>query len=170
MRQQVGLLAARQRELADEQNALQVLSPLTGKVLDWNADEQLTGKPVAVGERLFSVADTAGPWELDLFVDEIDSGHVLQAQQADGPREVTFCLLSQPGTRHRGVVQEIGSVAETTGPGVRGLRVRVAVPQDQALDAPEGASVAAKIRCERSSLAHAWFHELWEYLQGRVFF
>lgn len=73
--QQLALYKAKLLELS-------VKSPIAGQVLTFDLRNRLIFRPVQKGQVLMRVADTTGPWQLELQMPENRIGHVVKQQQA----------------------------------------------------------------------------------------
>jgi multidrug efflux pump subunit AcrA (membrane-fusion protein) len=157
--QQVRDLANRQSMLQTELEALTVHSPLSGEVVTWNVEQQLTARPLKRGDALLTVADIAGPWQLELKVPSRRAGRLLAAR-GDAQRPVSFVLATNPGQTLEGKVTEIAPRLEIDDSGESYILATVEVPRDQIDNRAPGATAFARIDCGRGSLAEAWFHDL----------
>ena len=177
-----------QAELLEAQRAeLTVASPIAGRVLTWGLADRLTGRPVPRGARLMTVADTAGPWRLELFVPDRAAGPLLDAAAAQARRDeplalpVTYLLAADPGPTYRTTADRLDPTVEPhaagpAGTGAGGVEpsVRVFAPLADAgagaigSPARPGATVAARIRCGERALGYVWLHELIDAVRTRV--
>lgn len=165
----------KQRELVlAEQQLLKVTSPIAGQVITWNAKDLLDSRPVRRGDRLLSVAQLDGLWELQIRMPEDRMGHVFAAQnQADGPLPVTFVLATDPEKTYHGEVTRIARTAEMDEQ--FGNTVLVTVRFDKSVleqlgsGLRPGAGVTARIHCGRRSLGYVWFHDVYEFMQKQLF-
>jgi multidrug efflux pump subunit AcrA (membrane-fusion protein) len=154
-----------------------VLSPLAGKVVTFDAQEQLAGKTVKPGDPLLRVARVQGPWEVELYVPEDRVGAVRDGLAASPRGELTVQLLlaSHPHRVFRGTLGRDGLGGETTvrnGAVVLPARVRV-TDRDlltQLEGMPVGVEVRAKIDCGRHPVGYVWFADLWEFVCEHVLF
>lgn len=164
-------LEAQHKLLAEQAKDLKIISPIAGQVTTWNVTDLLADRPVQRGQALLRVADTAGPWTLELNLPDRRAGHVRAAQQAlqtDLP--VSFILASDPSATYQGRLREVAMSAEVDEEHGSAVRVIAAAEPGQTSDLRPGASVVAKIHCGRRSLGYVWFHELIEFVQSRVLF
>ncbi len=161
-----------QLQLIDSQlAALEIPSPITGRVLTWDVEELLNGRPVSRGQLLLRVADVNGPWELRLLVRDHDIGHVLRAEQGSSDRlPVVFALATDPGVPYQGTVQRVAKT--TTLDQNRQPVVEVIVQFDRTAvnELRPGADAIGKIQCGKRSLGYVWLREVMEVLQARFFF
>jgi multidrug efflux pump subunit AcrA (membrane-fusion protein) len=157
--QQVRDLADRQAMLQKELDALTVKSPLTGEVITWNVQQQLTARPLKRGDALLTVADIAGPWQLELKVPSRRAGRLLAAR-GDERRPVSFVLATNPGQTLEGTVTNIAPRLEIDESGESYILATVEVPREEIENRAPGATAFARIDCGRGTLAEAWFHDL----------
>jgi multidrug efflux pump subunit AcrA (membrane-fusion protein) len=168
-----------ERELAlfrQKQEQLRVLSPVSGHVVTWKVEQQLLHRPVERGQALLSVADPAGPWELELYVPERRLKHLAAAQKMKTgagdrkPLEVTFTLASHPGETFHGQVREIEHTAQVRGDEGNTILVRVEVDKSKLPDLHDQVTVTGKLYCGERSLGFVWFCDLVETVQSQVLF
>jgi hypothetical protein len=167
-------MLTKELEIKSEQfRKLTVKSPIPGRVISWNAKENLELRPVEIGQSLMVVADLNSRWQLELYLPERRAGKLrkaLQEAEAAGEKvKVSYILMTDPGTYRYGTVREVENstfVHEEEGP-----CVRVKVELDEQPDYPRNnTSLTASIKADRCSLAYYWFHEAWEYLQSNWLF
>jgi hypothetical protein len=112
-------------EILDEQiESLSIRAPHDGLITTWEPKKNLAGKGVDYGAELLSIADTEGPWVLEVEVPDDDMGPVLRAQSQlekdirDGKKkpgtalEAYFVTMTDPEHRYPGHVVRIASKAE----------------------------------------------------------
>ena len=82
--------------IEEKRRSLVVRSPIDGQVLlPWDAEQSLKHRPVVTGQRVMTVADPTGDWELELAMPERRMGHVRQAIDQFGPDlEVSYVSAS----------------------------------------------------------------------------
>lgn len=159
--------------LRDKMALLDIHSPITGQIIHWNLRESLMGRWLLGGERLMTVVDLDGPWELELYLPERGASHVLkQVRESETPVEVSFTLVSQPGQTYTGTVLQIDQRAEVREVHGNSLRLLVAfdiqqVPEE--LRRP-GTGIHAKILCGQRPLGYVLFREVWETAQAQILF
>lgn len=153
------------------QSELRITSPARGQVVTWQVRESLLRRPVNRGQRLMTVADPAGQWELELHVPERRIGHLVEAAgDSDDDLSVTFVLATHPGEEFQGRVTEIARTAEVRGEDGNSVLVRVALDKDELPDLRAGSKVTAKIHCGTRSLGYVIFQDLIETAQTKVLF
>lgn len=203
-----GRLAAEERELVErlahlatqadlleaQRDELTVTSPIAGRVLTWGLVDRLPGRPVPRGARLMTVANTAGPWRLELFVPDRHAGPLLDAAAAGRTHgaapalPVTYLLAADPGPTYRTVADRIDPTVEPhaagpAGAGAGGVEpsVRVFAPVEDGfvsgasfasgasdVRTRPGATVVARIRCGERSVGYVWLHDLIDAIRTRV--
>ena len=100
--------------LEEKVKDLEVTSPRDGQVITWDLQNLLDGRPVQRGQVLMQVADTQGPWQIELQMPEDSMGHIVQAQRDMEKKDlpVTFILATDPGIEFEGKIKEIHYSAE----------------------------------------------------------
>lgn len=178
----------RQRELIEEKRSkLKVRSPISGQVLlPWDADQSLLHRPVTTGQRVMTIADPSGPWELELAMPERRMGHLARARQkklaeqssgtesSSDEREdlrVSYILATDPGSRKNGEIKEVYGITQVKGEEGPTVKVTVDIDSSDLTDEPRpGTTVTASVHCGRCSLGYSWFHEVMEWIQKHVLF
>jgi multidrug efflux pump subunit AcrA (membrane-fusion protein) len=168
---------SRQLELlTQKQKALTIKSPIDGQVVTWDVKNLLQERPVEKGQIAMTVADTAGPWELELHIRERRAGYVArawqQAQAEKQPLEVEYILATGPGRRLKGTIKHLDTIAEVRGDEGNTVLATVAIDRSE-IDPAElrpGAGVTAKVDCGRRMLGFVWFHELIDTVRAKVLF
>jgi len=135
-------------------------------VVTWNAQQQLASRPLRRGDALLTIADTAGPWQLELKVPSRRAGRVLAARQhSKDPQDVAFVLVTNPGQSLRGKLIDVAPRLEIDETGESYVKATVEVAKDEISARAPGAAALARIDCGRSTLAEAWFHDLIDTVQ-----
>jgi multidrug efflux pump subunit AcrA (membrane-fusion protein) len=161
-----------QKTILDEQRVgLRIASPIAGQVLTWEVAEQLEARPVKRGQALLTVADTDGPWTLELRVPDKHIGYVRDAQQeVQEHLAVTFVLATEPGQSYTGRVGHVALVTEADELKELFVTVTVAIDGQQELPRHPGAEVRARIACGRRSLGFVWLYDLLAAVRRWTFF
>ena len=167
---QLNSLREQQAILDKERAELAITSPIGGEVLTWGLEDELTLRPVRRGERLMSVANSNGPWQLDLRIADRDIEHVLAARDEQGSLGVSFILTSHAGEQFTGTVREIAVATELNEHGQATVLVRVDVDRDELETLRPGAGVVANLHCGRRSIGYVWFRELFDVIQTKLLF
>jgi len=150
---------------------LEIRSPISGQVLTFNLQRRLAERPVNRGDRLMSVADLEGPWEVELQIDDDQVGHVLAAwDAADGQLPVSFLVMGQPQIRYRGRLHEVGSSSEVDDSGHTVVNAYAAVEGTTPAGARPGAVLMARIHCGTRPIGFVWFRSLLEAVQRDLLF
>ena len=79
--QKVLTLSIQRAVLLKKKAELEIRSPIDGIVVTFDPWNRLINRPVQHGNALLKVANTEGPWQLELHMPENRMGHVLEAQQ-----------------------------------------------------------------------------------------
>jgi biotin carboxyl carrier protein len=154
-----------------------VFAPMAGKVITFDAQEQLLGKAVKPGDPLVRIAGVKGPWEIELQIPERNVGPIragLFASDA-GIVEVDLLLASQPHRTFKGRLYKdgLGGEAKVVDSAVV-LPARVRIVDDDLIaqleNMPVGLEVRAKVHCGPRSIGGVWFHELWEFFYEHLIF
>lgn len=158
---------------AQQFKKLTIKAPVDGKIVTWDAKENLLGRPVQGGDSLMTVTDPNSTWQLELYLPERRAGRLrealLEAKKENRDVPVRFILMTDPHETRYGKVREVENstfVHEDEGP-----CVRVKVDLDKAIENPRpNATITANVVAGRTNLAHYWFHEAWEYVQANFLF
>ena len=157
-----------------KQSQLDVLSPLDGIVVTWDLRDQLMRRPVKVGQKLMTVVDPKGKWELEIHMPESRMGHINRAwnkaTQEKTDLKAMFMLETDPGHSFVGQVVEIHGVADVYGEEGNTVKIRIAVNKSELPDLRPGTSVTAKIHCGRRSIGYVWLHDLIAWVQTNILF
>ncbi|MCA9147827.1 MAG: HlyD family efflux transporter periplasmic adaptor subunit [Planctomycetales bacterium] len=162
--------------LRDQERELTVRSPIDGVVVTWDVERQLGTRPIERGQRLVTVADVAGPWQLRLRVADKHAGAIRQARQrqladakAQGQLAVAFVLGTDPRRIHRGQVSSISDAAQPNETRDTELQVTAAIDDPTLRTAAHvSAEVRATIACGQAPLGYVWFHEIVDYVYSRI--
>jgi hypothetical protein len=155
-----------------QQAELEIRAPLAGRVIAWDLEQTLAGRPVARGARLLEVADVGGAWIVELQVAERHVGDLAAARGPHGePLDVEFMAAVAPERRFAGRLVRVAPAAEIDPE--RGVVVPAVVETSidaaDAADRRPGAAVTAKIHCGRRTLGYVWWHEAWRGLESLWF-
>jgi multidrug efflux pump subunit AcrA (membrane-fusion protein) len=178
-------LRGEQRKLAEEVKSYQlqlklleykkqqliVTSPVDGQVTTWKVYTELINRPVQQGNRLMTIVEPQGDWELEVQMPEDRMGFINDAQAALGQDlPVKYITATNPGVTHIGSVKEVHRSAEVRGEEGNTVLVRVAIDKNDVPDRRPGATVTAKVHCGRRSIGYAWFHDLVSFVQAKILF
>ncbi len=155
-----------QRDIIERQKRdLVVRSPIDGQALTWNLKRLLESRPVERGQALLTVGDLDGPWVLELHVPDNRAGHVLQARdEIEQGLEVSFALLSEPGTTYQGRIINVAMSTELDEATSPTILVTVGFDRGALAGLRPGATVTAQIHCGRRALGYVWTHDLIEFV------
>ena len=153
--------------LEEREQLLSVKAPASGVVATFQPEQTLQNRPVRRGESLLEIMNDAGPWHLELEVEEQRMGHILLGQEKLGKKDlpVEFILATSAETTFRGALESIATRSATSQE--RGSIVEVVVATDvKQLPYPRiGAEVRAKIHCGKRALGYVLFGDVVEFVQ-----
>ena len=171
--------------LKKQERDLDIVSPISGRVLSWDLEDRLRLAPVNLGQFLLRIADPNGDWELNLDMPDTQMGHIARFRNElpDGEKQdVTFILATDPGIEHEGTVREIARIAEVEGEEGNMVQIKVdfkkaellaalmAAEGDRTPHLRPGAEVNAEVHCGRCSIGYSVFHKAFEFVQSRIIF
>ena len=162
----------------EKQANLDVLSPMDGTVVTWKLQDQLTRRPVKTGQKLMTVVDPTGEWELEVYMAESRLGHIGRARDKslddNKDLKVTYILATDPGREFSGRVVDIHGAADVHGEKGNTVKLRVAIQRADLFELGRelrpGTSVTAKVHCGRRSIGYVWLHDLIAWVQTNILF
>jgi len=160
--------------LKEQQDKLEIRSPMTGRVITWDVKKLLDKRPVDVGQVLMTVAADDTEYEAELYMPERRVKHVvnyrnqIKAKDSGKDLAVNFILMTDPGKDHTGEVTEIAGGADPSEEHGNMVRIRVK-PLDELEDPRPGATVTARVHCGRAPLLWCKLHEAKEWWDGTWF-
>lgn len=162
----------RQSKLLDEQqDALTVRSPIAGRILTWDLPQLLQNRPVLRGQVLMTVADTEGPWVLELHVPEKRVGALISARQSGDPKlPVTFVLATDPGRTHRSQIDDVAAAVEPDRSDEPAVLVTAGVNRELLNNPRPGAGVTGRVSCGLRPIAYVWLRDLIDAVWAWVWF
>ncbi len=163
-------LRDQQEILKRERAELAIASPIDGEVITWGIEEELSRRPVRRGERLLSVADSGGPWQVELRISDRDIEHVLAARRAVEVLDVSFIVTSHTGEEFHGSVKDVAMATELDEHDRPTVLVLVALDGQQIPDLRPGARVVANVHCGRRAVGYVWLRELFDVIRTRLLF
>lgn len=170
LKQRITALDEQVRLLRRKREQLRITSPIAGEVTTWDVEALLRDRPVRQGQVLIDVADTAGPWELELQVPEDGIGHVLTAQEAQGPAlEVSYRAAAEPRNDRRAALCEVHYAAEIRGEEGNTVLAKATLAGELPPLRP-GAEATAKIYCGRRALGYVWLHDAVDFVRTKIWF
>lgn len=170
--------------LVERQKQLQRLSPIDGLVTTWDVEKVLNARPVVTGQKLMSIADPNGPWEIEVLMPEKRMRYLDHAFNDEGVRkldengqeylDVEIILMTAAEIKHMGKLYRsgIGQRAELHPEDGAVVKLRC-VPNDDALlqiSRRQGARVMADVKCGKRSVAFVCFYEVIEWIRANVLF
>jgi multidrug efflux pump subunit AcrA (membrane-fusion protein) len=171
LKQRLVALDEELRLLRRKREQLAVVSPIAGEVTTWNVEELLRDRPVRQGQVLIDVADTAGPWELELQIPEDGIGHVLAAQEEQGAAlRVTYRPAAEPSIDRTAELSEVHFAAEVRGEEGNTVLAKATLTGDALPALRPGAEAAAKVYCGTRALGYVWLHDAVDFVRTKVWF
>ncbi|HTN77730.1 MAG TPA: efflux RND transporter periplasmic adaptor subunit, partial [Pirellulaceae bacterium] len=165
--QKLNTLEEQERLLLQKKERLTIRAPISGQVITWDVKKLLAQRPVTMGQVLMTVADTKGPWELELYMPERRAGKVDAAQKAiDKQLPVTYILATDPDRTLKGAVKEVDTTLILHEEEGHVMRVRANIDAADLPKARPGATVTAKVYCGVRPIGWCWFHEAVEWVQN----
>jgi multidrug efflux pump subunit AcrA (membrane-fusion protein) len=158
----LGSLEAQLQGLTQHEQQLHRTSAIAGRVLTWDVEELLAGRPVRATQRLLTVADLEGQWNVEIDVSDRDIAHVRRALRADEPLRVSFVTATDVDTRHEARVTAVSHVVEHDAREGAIVTVTAALARTQDVELHPGATVYARIHCGRRPAGYVWFRRLYE--------
>ena len=153
---------------------LEVLSPMDGILLTWKPKDQLERRPVKTGQKLMTVVNPDGPWEIEVFMSESRMGHVNRswnkAEEEKEPLKVTYILATDPGKEFEGDVVEIHGAADVHEDEGNTVKIRIRINKDELPELRPGTGVTTKVHCGRRSIGYVWLHDLIAWIQTKILF
>ena len=166
-------------EVLDEQiESMEIHAPHDGIVTTWEPKKTLLGRPVEIGTELITIADTQGPWVLEVEVPDDDMAPILRAQsqlekdikagtkKPSDSLEAYFVTMTDPEHRYPGYVVRIGSKAELV-ENNHVVKITVGFPDKVRADFKSldkdlrpGSEVRARIDCGKARLAYVLFRDV----------
>jgi multidrug resistance efflux pump len=158
---------SRQVEILTERAAkLEVRAPVDGTVATFQVDQLLKNRPVQRGEVLLSIMNEAGPWQLELKVEESRLGHLVRAQEKSSePLPVEFVLVMKPETHYAAVLKDVATRATLNEEQQLVVRSTADLQTDLGDQRRSGAEVRARIACGTKSLGYVLFGDVIEFIE-----
>jgi multidrug efflux pump subunit AcrA (membrane-fusion protein) len=175
LKERVASLQEQLRLRQEQEKMLEVRSPMDGRVVTWDLENRLAGRPVNRGDDLLEVADPSGDWELEIKMPESRMGHIAEAAAAtEGKLPVTFFLATNPEKKLAGQVEEVHRSAEVRGEEGNTVLVRVSFDQQsfrEMIGNPNiDASATAKVHCGKRSIGYVYLHDLVDFVRAKILF
>jgi multidrug resistance efflux pump len=170
LRQEIISLGAELDLRHHQRRLLEIRSPASGQVINWQARQNLLRRPVRQGQHLMTIVDPNTTWQIELRMPEKRVAHLMRAMRDNQTNlPVTFALMSHPGVEFKGTVLYIDQQLDVHADDGNTALVRIgfdnqAVPRDLLR---AGTRVTAKIGCGERSVGYVFFHELIETVQTK---
>ncbi len=160
-------LERRSSLLQQQSDQLRVTSPVAGQVLTSSVEQRLDSRPVKRGQRLLTVANTDGPWQLELKVAERDAGHVIAARATMEKVPISYVLTAAPSQRRLAELVSIGVAAEIDEMTGAVLPVTASIDSGEQGESRPGAGVVARVHCGRRPLGYVWLRDIVDFIRLR---
>jgi multidrug resistance efflux pump len=170
LRQEIISLGAELDLRHHQRRLLEVRSPASGQVINWQARQNLLRRPVRQGQHLMTVVDPNTTWQIELRMPEKRVAHLMRAMQKNKQSlSAKFALMSHPGVEFQGQVLYIDQQLDVHADDGNTALVRIGfdnqtIPRDLLR---AGTRVTAKIECGQRSIGYVFFHELIETVQTK---
>lgn len=160
-----------QRELVVEEIAdLEIKSPITGQVVTWQVERDLSTRPVRRGESLLKIADVKGDWLLELQVPDRKIGYVSNAvDESEKPVAIRFVLETDPDQVADAKLSRIASSATARSGEPAHVLVTASFDKETVSQLRPGSTVVARIHCGRRSLGYVWLHDMVDAVERKLF-
>jgi hypothetical protein len=162
--------------IREQQEYLNVSSPIDGEVVTWDVERTLLKRPVQTGSAILTIADTdpKSQWEIVADMEEDRMGHVVRAFVDDNveERDVSYILKSSPGDQFKGVLRRdaIHDASQLNAEKIQTVRLLIDINEEDLEFPRPGTEVTIKVNCGKRSIGYVWFHELVEFLQSTILF
>ena len=160
------------QELEKTKSALEVHSPLAGTVITWDLENRLKNRPVSSSQILMEIADTDGPWHLEVELPDRRVGHLIRAMEDRQEEvEVSYLLAADAMERRKGKVKSYSLSTRLNADNQQVVKVLVELEKDEDLGVEQARTgVQVKIYCGECSLGYLWLHDIGEFLDKNVWF
>ncbi len=162
--------------LEKKQKMLDVRAPLAGSVITRDP-QRLKDYPVNPGQKLLTISQLDGPWELEIKIPQHKIGYIDDAirvaKEDDEGRllRVTYIVSTNPNATLEGELVRISDRTFPDDQGVPHYRGVVRALDIENLEKPRpGAGVTASIECGQRSLGFRCFYQLWDWYRTQVIF
>lgn len=170
LKEQLALLEKSQRQL-------EIRSPIDGQVITWDTEQRLRDRPVKPGQRLLTVADASGDWEIELRIPDKRAGYLLQewqnCLQQDRPMMASFVLTSDATQVYQGTVLAVSPNSHVDDKESENVvRVRVSLSEEtfaKIVGTKPGTSVIGQVHCGNASIGYCKLYEFFDWIHREWF-
>lgn len=165
--EKIKLLGELIKMIKREKETFKIRSPIKGRVNLQEQELSLESRPVAQGQYLMEIDSLENGWELQLQIPDHDSGYVAQQLQQNHKCELRYQIRSQPLSDY---TAELTAMDHVTTPHPQGgVFVRSHVPiQTEIESIYSGASVIARIKCQKHPAGYVLFRDLIEFVHTHL--
>lgn len=150
---------------------LKIVSPIRGQVVTWDVERLLSHRPVSRGQRLLTVSDSDGPWEIELRVADEDTSDLYTAMQQDRSVPIDFIVITLPDRIYSTTLRSVSDTVEIRSPGESPTILCQADVPDHLVDAAvEGMSIRGRIHCGRRPAVTVVFDKFWRVIREHLLF
>lgn len=169
--QEVSGLERQLESVKKQQDQLKVVSPISGRVMDWKVKEKLRLKPVQQGDVLMEIAQVDGPWVLEVDFPENTVTHLNKAMAASKDKKVpvTFVLSASPDRTYHGTLIELATQAQSVEQ-KNIIKGKIAIDPKEGVPQIKGVEVRAKADCGPHPVGYVLLRELIDFIREYVFF
>lgn len=157
--------------LSQRRDELKVLSPIKGRVVTWDVERLLSRRPVSRGQRLLTVSDADGPWEIELLVADEDTSDLFRAMKEQKAVPIDFIVVTLPGKIYTTTLRSVSDTIEVRSFGeAPTLLCQADAPEQMANTAIEGMSIRGRIHCGRRPAIAVMFEKFWRAVREHLLF
>ena len=154
-----------------DRELLKVRAPIDGRVVNWQARQNLIRRPVRYGQHLMTIVPEDTQWLIELEMPERKLAHLTRAmdKSAGDFVKVSIALVSLPGKEFEGELLSVDQKLDVYSDEGNAALVRVRFPNDEvpAELLRSGTRVTGKVDCGTQSIGYALFYELIETVQSK---
>ena len=157
--------------LLEKQERLNIRSDIEGRISTCNVHRRLMLRPVVAGQVLLTVADEEGPWQLEVYVDESEIGH-LKSKVASSEEDlsVEYLAVTEPSVVHHGSLKHMDDHAQLYDDYGHCVRAVVDIDRNDLPETPSGTTIRTRMDCGQRPVGYVWLHRLAGFIYTRVFF
>lgn len=157
--------------LTQRRDELRVISPISGRVVTWDVERLLFRRPVTRGQKMMTVSDSSGDWEVEIHVADSDVGDLKQFWLEKTSLPLEFIVVALPGRQYATTLKAFSNTVEVrTAGGPPTLLCTAQVPPEVKNIAVEGMSVRGRILCGRRPAFVVAFSKFWRIVREHILF
>ena len=144
---------------------LQIVSPISGQVTTREVKQSLLNRPVSRGNRLISVAETDGPWQIVFQISDQDLGHLKQVTKNER-WQVDYKFKSDNVEVHSCEIDRLDRSNTLDADGSSYVKAFAPIDIKDFSEMRVGQSVYGKIKCGKRSLFFIWTRDVQDFLKS----